>query len=94
MLDRMEKCCRYFLQSPKRNGLSEQVVSKHVQDQGTRRKALLDLCPMRWAECHDAYRHFYQAFTLIVEALEVIGYHMHLSDYGALYGDWDCANRS
>ena len=49
---------------------------------------------MRWAERHDAYRHFYQAFTFIVEALEVIGYHMHPSDFGALYGDWDCANRS
>ena len=69
-------------------------MSKHVQDHGTRKKALLDLCQTHWAECHDAYRNFYQAFTFIVEALEVIGYHMHLSDFGALYGDWDCANRS
>lgn len=94
VLDRMKKCCRYFLQSPKRNGLLEQVVSKRVQDHVTRRKALLDLCQTRWAERHDAYRHFYQAYTFIVEALEVIGYHMHLSDFGALYGDWDCGNRS
>ena len=29
-----------------------------------------------------------------MEALEVIGYDMHPSDFGALYSDWDCANRS
>ena len=78
---------------PKNGSLLEHVVSKHVQD-GAKRKALLDLCRTRWAERHDAYRHFYQAFAYIVEALEVIGYRLHLSEFGELYGDWDCASRS
>ena len=93
VLDRMKKCCQYFLQSPKRSGLSEQVVSNHVQNNGTGRKALVDLCQTRLAEWHDAYRHFSQVYKFIVEALEVISYHMYKSDFGALYRNWDCANR-
>ena len=61
MLDRMKQCCWYFLRSPKWNGLLEQVVSKYVQDHGTRTKALLDLCQTLWEEQHEAY-------TFIVEA--------------------------
>ena len=57
VLDRLKKCCWYFLQSPKKDGLLEQVVSKHMQD-GARRKTLLDLCQTRWTERHDTYRYF------------------------------------
>ena len=43
----------------------------------TRRKSLLDLCKTRWAECHKADQHFYQAYTYIVKCLEVIAYGLH-----------------
>ncbi len=59
-----------------------------------KRKPLLDLCKTRWAERHIAYQHFYQAFTYMVEALELIGYRRHLNKYGDLYADWDPANRT
>ena len=59
-----------------------------------KRKPTLDLCKTRWAERHNAYQHFYQAFTYIVKALEVIGYRRHLNKYGDLYADWDPANHT
>ena len=59
-----------------------------------KRKPLLDRCKTRWAERHNAQQHFYQAFTYIVEALEVIGYRRHLNKYGDLYADWDPANHT
>lgn len=71
----------------------ELIVSKSVQNE-TKRKDLLDLCQTHWAESHDAYRHSYQGFIFIVQALDVIGYHMHLTNFGDLYGDWDWANHS
>ena len=61
MIDRLQHCCRYFLNSPKRSGALELVVSHNVPDAG-RRKPLLDLCKTRWAERHSAYQHFYQTF--------------------------------
>ena len=92
VLDRLKHCYRFFLDSPKRNGLLEEVVKKHIQ-QVTQRKALLDLCRTRWAERHSAHQHFYQAFVLVVEALEVIGHRMHLDRYGDNYSDWDGESR-
>ena len=88
VLDRIKKGCWFFC-NPQKEWSLEQVVSKYAQDHGTRRKALLHLCQTRWAERHDAYRHFYQVYTFIVEALEVIGCYMHLSNFGALYYDWN-----
>ncbi len=93
VLDKMKHCCRFFLLSPKRNGLLELVVSNHIQEP-SKRKVLLDMCRTRWAERHIAYQHFYQAYTYIVEALEVIGHRQHLERHGDLYRDWDTQSRS
>lgn len=93
VIDRLQNCCRYFLNSPKRNGVLELIVSHNVVEQ-TKRKPLLDLCKTRWAERHSAYQHFYQSFVSIVEALELIGFKRHLAKYGNTYADWDPTSRS
>ena len=93
VLDRLQHCCRFFLNSSKRNGVLEMIVSKSVAHEG-KRKPLLDYCRTRWVERSIAYRHFYQAFIYITEALEMIGYRRHLDKYGNLYADWDPANRT
>ena len=77
-LDRLKYCCKFFLNSPKRSGLLEQVVSAKVPD-AEKRKPLLDLWKMQWAERHVAYQRFYQGLPFIVEALEVMGYKRHIS---------------
>lgn len=92
VLDRPKYCCRTFLQSPKKSALLEKVVSNHFQDH-PQRKALLDLCRTRWAEHHIAYQHFHQSYIFIVEALEVIGHHLHLDIYEDRK-DWDSDARS
>ena len=58
----------------------------------TKRKALLDLCRTRWALRHKAYQHLYQAYTYLVETLEMIGYRGHIEKHGDLNSD--TANRS
>ena len=93
VIDRLQHCCRFFLNSPKHSGLLELIVTAKVQN-SVKRKPLLDLCKTRWAERHSAYQHFYQAFIYTVEALEVIGYKRHLDKYGDVYSDWDPANRT
>ena len=93
VIDRLQNCCRYFLNSPKRSGVLELIVKHNVVDQA-KRKPLLDLCKTRWAERHSAYQHFYQAFVFLVEALELIGFKRHLAKYGDTYADWDPASRS
>ena len=93
VLDRLQHCSRFFLNSPKRSGLLQLVVSKSLLDT-QKCKPLLDLCKTRWAERHSAYQHFYQAFPFIVEALEIIGYRQHLDTYGGLYSDWEATVRS
>ena len=94
VVDRLKHCCRFFLLSPKRNGLLELIVKNKMVHDVARRKALLDLCKTRWAERQNAYRHFYQAYVYIVEALEMIGYGKHIEVHGDLYHDWDTASRS
>jgi len=37
-----------------------------------------------WAERQSAYQHFYSAFVLITEALEMIGFKHHLDKYAIL----------
>jgi hypothetical protein len=54
----------------------------------------LDLCKTCWAQRHDAYQHFYQGYTFIVQALESIGHSRHFEEYGHLYSDWDTGSRS
>ena len=52
---------------------------------------MIDLCKTRWAERHSAYKHFYQAFIYIVEALEVISTSGKTSDQ--VFSDWDTVSR-
>jgi len=40
------------------------------------------------------YQHFYQVYTFIVEALEMIGHRQYIEEHGDLYTDWDTASRS
>ena len=42
----------------------------------------MDLCKTQWADRHWAYQHFYQAYTFIVQTLELIGFRRHLDKYG------------
>ena len=93
VLDRLKYCCKFFINSPKRSGLLEQVVSANVPD-AEKRKPLLDLCKTRWAERHVAYQRFYQGLPFIVEALEVMGYKRHIEKYGETYLDWEPKVRS
>ena len=93
VMDRLQHCCRYFLNSPKRSGILELIVNQNIPD-SSGRKPLLDLCRTRWAECHIAYQHFYQSYCFIVQALELIGYRRHLDKYGDTYADWDTVNRT
>ena len=94
MLDKLKNCSLFFQHSPKRNNLLEHIVNNKLKDHPTKRKALLQLCKTRWAERHNAYQHFYQAYTFIVEALEMIGYGQHIEEHGSLFSDWDAENRS
>ena len=93
VIDRIQDCCRYFLNSPRRRGALEVVVKRNVTDE-LKRKPLLDLCKTRWAELHSAYQHFYEAIVHIVDTLEIIGYKSHLENYGDTSADWDATNRS
>ena len=91
VLDRMQNCCHFFLNSPKRSGLLEVIIKQNVVND-TKRKPLLDLCKTRWAERQGAYHHFYQAYVYITEALELIGYRWHIVKYGDTYADWDTSS--
>ena len=93
IVDKLQHCCHFFLNSPKRSGALEVVVTAIVDD-SQRRKPLLDLCKTRWAERHNAYQHFYQAYTFIVQTLELIGYGRHADKYGDKYSQWDPSNKS
>ena len=42
---------------------------------------------------HKAYQHFYQAYTYLVETLEIIVYIWHIGKHIDLYSDWGTANR-
>jgi len=87
--------CWFFQLSPKRNGLLELIVyTRATNVHVTKQKALLDLCKTRWPEHHNTYQHFYQAYTFIVAALEMIGHGQHIEEHGDLYTDWDTASRS
>ena len=93
VIDLLQHCFWFFLASPKRSDLLELIVSNQVVDK-CKRKPLLDLCKTRWAERHTAYQHFYQSFPFIIEALEYIGYKLHVDEYGELFVDWDVSSRS
>ncbi|KAL5460139.1 hypothetical protein EMCRGX_G033566 [Ephydatia muelleri] len=94
MLDKLKNCSLFFQHSPKRNNLLEHIVNNKLKDHPAKHKALLQLCKTRWAERHNAYQHFYQAYTFIVEALEMIGHGQHVEEHGSLFSDWDAENCS
>ena len=73
VMDRLEHSCRFFLNSLKQSKILELIVTENVPD-SPGRKPLLDLCRTCWAEHHSAYQHFYQAYSFIVQALELIRY--------------------
>ena len=79
VLDRMTSVCLFFLNSPKRNELLIEIVTKNVH-QDNRRKALIDLCKTRWAQRHSAYQHFYQSYVFIVQCFEVISMGLHVEN--------------
>lgn len=95
VIDKMKALCVFFRFSPKRENLLNCIIQQKVIDT-SRRKALLDLCRTRWAERHEAYSHFYQSFTFIVAALEVIVYGQ--SDVTQLdqvpSSSWDSSSKS
>ena len=75
----MTSVCLFFLNSPKRNELLIEIVTKNVH-QDNRRKALIDLCKIRWAQRHSAYQHFYQSYVFIVQCFEVISMGLHVEN--------------
>lgn len=78
-IDSMKEICRFFNNSPKREGLLKCIVLFHTSDD-SKRKPLLNLCVTRWAERNSAYSHFYDAYVFMVTALEVIAYNLHQED--------------
>ena len=64
VISRLQECCCFFLNSPKRSGLLDLIVNHNVV-YAAKRKPLLDLCKTRWAEWHFACQHFYQAFCQV-----------------------------
>ena len=86
----MNSVCSFFLNSPKRNELLSEIVTKNAH-QENRRKALIDLCKTRWAQRHSAYQDFYQSYIFIVQCFEVISMGLHtkkLSEHFAT-ASWD-----
>lgn len=73
VIDKLQHCCHFFLNSPKRSGALEMITTSNIIDSQCR-KPLLDLCKTRQAERHSAYKHFYQAYLYIVQTLEFIQY--------------------
>ena len=91
VIDKLKSVCWFFLNSPKREGLLQHLVTENVPNK-ERRKALIDLCKTRWSRRHEAYRYFYQSYHFIVEALEVMAHKLHLDKYETvreMYSDWD-----
>ena len=94
MLDKLMNCSLFFQHYPKRNNLLQYIVNNKLKDHPTKHKVLLQLCKTHWAEHDNAYQHFYQAYTFIVEALEKIGHGQHIEEHGSLFRDWDADNHS
>ena len=92
-LDSMKATSLFFLNSPKRNGLLIEIVSANVIEAG-RRQPLIDMCKTRWAERHSAYQHFYQCYSYMVIALEVIALGQHRDSLSDNYKDADWDNES
>ena len=70
VLDKMKATCLYFLNSPKRNGLLSEILSKSIAE-ASKRKPLIDLCKTCWAERHSAYQYFYECYVFIIKSLSM-----------------------
>ena len=77
---KMKASVMFFTNSPKRERLLAEVVTKGGHPLGLR-KPLTDVCRTRWAARHDAYSHFYGSFIFIVKALEVMALGLHHDEY-------------
>lgn len=54
------------------------------------------MCRTRWAARHTAYTHFYQAYTFIITALEIIAYGIDEEMCGEDFqnADWDVKSKN
>ena len=96
VLDLMGAVCLFFKFSPKRDSLLTNVITTIVPD-SSRRKPLLELCKTRWAERHDAYRHFYQAYLYLVKTFEIMAYGQHQNEgfsQELIDADWSTKTKS
>lgn len=88
VIDKMKAVCLFFNNSPKREGLLKAIITNDVED-SSKRKPLLNLCVTRWAARHEAYQHFYQAFSYMVKAFEFIAHSLHQDGLETYQGRWD-----
>ena len=74
--------------------LGKEIDTKHGLDaKNPKRKPLIDLCKTRWVDRVHAFRHFYQAFTSVVEALEMMVYGSDLA-VCTFWAPWDAKNKT
>ena len=94
VVDKVKSVCMFFLNSPKRNNLLIELVSKGVHP--TKRLPLIDLCKTRWAARQSAYEHFYSCYTFLVSSLEVIAFGLHKETLSDNYNNatWDAESKS
>lgn len=95
VLDKMKAVSTFFRFSPKREGLLNHIIGQK-NEASSSRKALLDICRTRWAERHEAYSHFYQSFTYVISALEVMttGYADQVNCDEMYRNGWDSHSKS
>ena len=64
-LDKMKTMVKFFINSPKQEGLLVEVAKKEGHTFRQRKVPPIDVCQTRWAACHNAYSHFYTACVFI-----------------------------
>ena len=98
MIDKLKEASLFFNNSPKRERLLEEIVSKNVSMDASRRKTLLNMCTTRWSARHSSFQHFYQAYVWQVMALEVIVYGLYTDDAkydaGIVHSQWDPSTKT
>ena len=92
MMTQLKAVCLFFNYSDKRNGLLKNLIEHRLDASNPKRKPLLNLCKTRWAERIGAFRHFYQGFTFVVEALEAMVYGSDL-DVCKFWEPWDAKGK-
>lgn len=93
--NKVKSTCLFFQNSPKRNKLLLEIVTKGTTEP-SKRKPILDLCKTRWAARHEAYQHFYQCFIFIIKTFEVIALNLHLETLSNDFCEakWDADSKS